>query len=152
TGTVGGPGAVLGIESGLFGLAPVRLPIAVLVLEHASGEITLVDTGFSAEQVRSPLRTLGPTAVFLDVKAKRGDDIGSQLEARGIERNRVKRIIATHLHSDHVGGVVDFADAEVITTDEELKSARDRGTLHGFDVPALAKIGRWTVREVAGPS
>lgn len=156
TGSVGGPGAVLGPdlakEAGLFGFGAVRLPIAVLVLEHDSGAVTLVDTGWSAEQVASPLRALGPAALFLSVKAQRGDDVATQLESRGIARNRVKRIVATHLHNDHVGGLVDFPDAEVITTAPELKSARDRGLVHGFDVEALARVGRWTLREVDGPS
>ncbi|MGZ3418958.1 MAG: MBL fold metallo-hydrolase [Polyangiales bacterium] len=158
TGTVGGPGAVMGVETGLFGLGTVRMPIAVLVLEHGGhdrsegGPVTLIDTGWSAEQVAAPLRTLGTAAVFLSVKARPGDDVATQLARRGIARDRVKRIVATHLHNDHVGGLVDFPDAEVITTASELKSARDRGVIHGFDVDALARVGRWTLREVDGPS
>jgi glyoxylase-like metal-dependent hydrolase (beta-lactamase superfamily II) len=156
TGSVGGPGAVMGLakEAGLFGLGPVRMPIAVLVLEHgdAAASVTLVDTGWSAQQVAAPLRTLGPTALFLSVKARPGDDVATQLEARGIARDRVKRIVATHLHNDHVGGLVDFPNAEVITTAPELRSARERGIVHGFDVDALARVGRWTLREVEGPS
>lgn len=157
TGTLGGPGAALGVQSRFFGLSPVRLPIAVLVLEHAAREgalpnVTLVDTGWSADQVRAPLRALGATALFMDVKAREGDDVGTQLRARGIQPFQVKRIVATHLHVDHVGGLVDFPEAEVVTSEAELRSARERGSVHGFDVAALSKIGRWTVREIAGPS
>jgi glyoxylase-like metal-dependent hydrolase (beta-lactamase superfamily II) len=146
----------MGLESGertgLFGLGPVRMPIAVLVLEHESSAVTLVDTGWSAAQVASPLRAIGPAALLLAVKARGGDDVATQLRARGIAPHRVKRIVATHLHDDHVGGLVDFPDAEVITTAAELRSARDRGVVHGFDVDALARVGRWTLREVEGPS
>jgi len=153
TGTLGSPGVALGIPAGVLGLGLVRLPIAVLVLEHRGGDVTLVDTGWSAEQCRTPLRSLGPaTALFLSVKAQAGDDAAAQLRARGIEPTRVTTIIATHLHNDHVGGLVDFPNAEVVTTERELGSARERGVVHGFDVDALAKVGRWTLRTIDGPS
>jgi glyoxylase-like metal-dependent hydrolase (beta-lactamase superfamily II) len=153
TGTIGGPGIALSLPTSAFGLAQVRLPIAVLVLEHASGEVTLVDTGWSAEQCRAPLRAIGPSSVlFLNVKAKEGDDAAAQLRRKGVDPSRVTTIIATHLHNDHVGGLVDFPNAEVVTTEVELGSARERGPVHGFDVPALSRVGRWTVREIDGPS
>lgn len=152
TGTLGGPGIALGLSSGLLGLGQVRLPIAVLVLEHASGAVTLVDAGWSAEQCRTPLRALGTAALFLSVKAQAGDDAAAQLRRRGVDPGRVQTIIATHLHNDHVGGLVDFPNAEVVTTERELQSARERGVVHGFDVDALAKVGRWTLRAVDGPS
>lgn len=153
TGTIGGPGLALSIPASAFGLAQVRLPIAVLVVEHAGGEVTLVDTGWSAEQCRAPLRVIGAAStLFLNVRAKEGDDAASQLRRKGIDPARVTTVIATHLHNDHVGGLVDFPNAEVVTTSNELESARERGMVHGFDVDALARVGRWTVREVSGPS
>lgn len=153
TGTIGGPGIALSLPTSAFGLAQVRLPIAVLVLEHASSELTLVDTGWSAEQCRAPFRAIGPSsALFLNVRAREGDDAASQLRNKGLDPARVTTIIATHLHNDHVGGLVDFPNAEVVTTAVELASARERGSVHGFDVDALARVGRWTVREVNGPS
>jgi len=153
TGTIGGPGIALSLPTSAFGLTPVRMPIAVLVLEHAGGEVTLVDTGWSAEQCRAPLRAIGPSStLFLSVRAAEGDDAASQLRARGIDPSRVSTIIATHLHNDHVGGLVDFPNAEVVTTEVELNSARERGSIHGFDVGALARVGRWTLRAVDGPS
>lgn len=132
------------------------LPIACLVLEHRSltkgepGDVTLVDTGLGAAQCRDPHRELGLTSVFLGVRSKTGDDLASQLEARGISRNRVKTILATHLHVDHVGGLVDFPDAEVVTTEDELNSARERGFVHGFDVQALEKVGRFRMARFHG--
>lgn len=152
TGTVGGPGFALSVPTGVFGLQPVRLPIAVLVLEHAAGDLTLVDTGWSAEQCRAPLRAIGPTAsLFLGVRLREGDDAASQLRARGLDPARVTTIIATHLHNDHVGGLIDFPNAEVVTTEAELDSARARGPRHGFDVEALARVGRWSLRSLDGP-
>ncbi len=130
-------------------------PIACLVLEHkettegeggakGAGPVTLVDTGWSAAQCRDPRRELGLVqALFLGVRAKPGDDLRTQLLAHGIAPERVRTIVATHLHVDHVGGLADFPDAEVVTTDDELTSAKARGQRAGFDVKALARVGRF---------
>ena len=153
---VGAPRGLLGGLLSRVGADFRDLPIACLVLEHAPrapgepGDVTLVDTGLSAAQCRDPHRELGVTSVFLGVRSKAGDDLVTQLEARGIARSRVKTILATHLHVDHVGGLVDFPDAEVVTTDEELTSARERGFVHGFDVAALAKVGRFRMARFHG--
>ena len=170
TGLLKAPAAVfalpkdgIGARRGLLGSVLSRvgadfrdLPIACLVLEHhparpgEKGDITLVDTGLSAAQCRDPHRELGLTSVFLGVRSKAGDDLATQLEARGIDRARVKTILATHLHVDHVGGLVDFPNAEVVTTEEELASAKERGFVHGFDVAALAKVGRFRMARFFG--
>ena len=156
--TPGGVGRLLGSVLSRVGADFRELPIACLVLEHRrssaspdeEGDVTLVDTGLGAAQCRDPQRELGLTSLFLGVRAKAGDDIASQLEARGIARKRVKTILATHLHVDHVGGLVDFPDAEVVTTEEELASARERGFMHGFDVAALARVGRFRMTRFHG--
>jgi glyoxylase-like metal-dependent hydrolase (beta-lactamase superfamily II) len=170
TGTLRSPAAAFalpknagGERRGLLGSVLSRvgadfrdLPIACLVLEHRpdrpgeEGDVTLVDTGLGAAQCRDPHRELGVTSVFLGVRSKAGDDLASQLEARGISRKRVKTILATHLHVDHVGGLVDFPDAEVVTTEDELASANQRGFIHGFDVAALAKVGRFRMARFHG--
>ncbi len=133
-------------------LGSVRLANVVLVVEHEGGEVTLVDAGWSAAQCRSPLRYIGfPEALVLGVSVSAGDDARGQLAGRGIGADRVRRILATHLHADHVGGLEDFPNAEVITTADELASARSRGRLHGFDVGRLSHIGRLTLVALDGP-
>jgi N-acyl homoserine lactone hydrolase len=64
----------------------------------------------------------------------------------------VKTIIATHMHLDHVGGVIDFPNAEVVCSDVELSAARVRPVAPGYR-PADIETAR--LRPVflgAGPS
>lgn len=135
TGTLGGAARAFafGLDGPLGGLWPVRLPIAVLALEETNGAVTLVDAGWSAAQCASPARAMGAIpAAFLGVSTVRGDSIVEQLAARGVDRARVVRIVTTHLHDDHVGGVADFPDAELVTTRDELDGAHAARELQGF--------------------
>ncbi|MFI5302806.1 MAG: MBL fold metallo-hydrolase, partial [Polyangiales bacterium] len=133
TGTLGGPARALGLAGPFRGVMPVRLPLAVLAIEEASGDVTLVDVGWSAAQCAAPMRALGPlTAAFLGVSTRAGDSVVEQLAARGIDRRRVVRILATHLHDDHIAGVADFPSAEIVTSRAELDSAHARRKLDGF--------------------
>ena len=140
------PSFALGEGTGRGAFAILRLSNAILVIEHRGGEVTLIDAGWSAAQCRAPLREIGLVqSLLLGVAVREGDDAKAQLARRGVEPSRVRRIVATHLHVDHVGGLEDFPDAEVITTPDELASARARGRVHGFDVARLARIGRLTL-------
>lgn len=150
-GALGGPSFVFGEGRGLSALAWLRLRNVVLVVEHDGGDVTLVDTGWSAAQCAAPRREIGLSqSLLLGVVLRDGDDVASQLARKGIARDRVRRVIATHLHVDHVGGLDDFPDAEVLTTADELASARTRGRVHGFDVARLSRIGRLRLLELDG--
>jgi glyoxylase-like metal-dependent hydrolase (beta-lactamase superfamily II) len=147
------PSFALGQGEGLGALSWLRLSNAILVVEHRGGEVTLVDAGWSEAQCRAPFREIGiAQSLLLGVSLRAGDDARAQLARRGIAPERVRRIVATHLHVDHVGGLDDFPDAEVITTPDELASARARGRVHGFDVSRLARIGRLTLVTLDGPA
>jgi glyoxylase-like metal-dependent hydrolase (beta-lactamase superfamily II) len=73
------------------------------VLEWADGSILLVDAGMTragAEAFGRPLELLGA--------AKPIQPLGSVAERLGEARRRVRGVIFTHLHIDHVGGLVDL--------------------------------------------
>lgn len=118
-----------------------------------SGDIALVDVGWSAETCAEPARAIGRLhAAVLRVRTRASDAIVEQLAALGIERSRVRTVVATHLHLDHVGGLVDFPDAEVVLTRREHDAFRAKlGT--GYRAKDLERTGR--LREVeldAGPT
>lgn len=83
-------------------LRPVRLRATVALLEHPTQGRILVDTGY-APRVRaaSPLlyRALLPFGTSEATAAR------SQVEGP------VSHVILTHLHPDHVGGLLDFPEA-----------------------------------------
>ena len=90
-----------------------------------SGDILLVDAGWSREACIDSKRVFGRVhAIAMGVALRTGDSIADQLVALHLEPSRVKTIVATHLHFDHVGGCVDFPNAEVVCSDREHASYR----------------------------
>src|SRR4029077_4317 len=56
-----------------------------------------------------------------------------QLEQLGIGRSDVRRVVMTHLHTDHAGGLCHFPDTEILVAREELAYASGRrGLLRGY--------------------
>jgi glyoxylase-like metal-dependent hydrolase (beta-lactamase superfamily II) len=113
-----------------------------------NGDIVLVDAAWDGETCASPASTLGRVRkAALGVRVRAEDAIASQLRGLGLEPSRVRAIVATHLHFDHVAGVRDFPNAEVIVSQRELKAywAAPRGG--AYRARDLASAGR--IRAVA---
>jgi glyoxylase-like metal-dependent hydrolase (beta-lactamase superfamily II) len=92
-----------------------------------NGDIALVDCGISREASAHPASVLGLFKVAVTgVRSHAGDAVVDQLAALGIEASRVRTIVATHAHFDHVGGAHDFPDAEVVLSDVEWSAYRSR--------------------------
>jgi N-acyl homoserine lactone hydrolase len=118
------PGAVMGFT---------MMPMTVAVLTHENGDVVLVDAGFSSAELAAPAQHLGPFhGRALDVHGGVGNSVREQLEQMGIAAESVKIIVATHLHLDHVGGFVDFPNAEVVAPAAEYVSAGSRGSMAGY--------------------
>jgi glyoxylase-like metal-dependent hydrolase (beta-lactamase superfamily II) len=110
-----------------WSIARMDIPLVVAVVVRDSGDVLLVDAGWSEEACEGVARVYGRLrSVYLGARTRRDDAVVRQLARLGIARDRVKAIVATHLHLDHVGGVEDFPDAEVVCTDAELSAHRAR--------------------------
>jgi glyoxylase-like metal-dependent hydrolase (beta-lactamase superfamily II) len=130
-----------------------RMCNAVAVVVRDSGDVALVDCGWSREACAAPGRTIGRVqSRFLGMEVKRGDAIVDQLAWVGIAKDRVKTIVATHLHLDHVGGVCDFPDAELVCSDVELSAARVRPPAGGYRPKDIEWARLRPVYLGAGPS
>ena len=51
------------------------------------------------------------------------EEIGPQLRALGIGLRDVKKVVLTHLHMDHDGGLAHFPDSEILVSSDELRTA-----------------------------
>jgi glyoxylase-like metal-dependent hydrolase (beta-lactamase superfamily II) len=139
-------GAVRPLGRGSF--SPTRLVNTVAVAVRHNGDLVLVDAGFSAYACASSGRSLGRlTAWGLGVRVGPEDAIASQLRRLGFDPERVRVIVATHLHLDHVGGVEDFPNAEVVVSQSELKAYWNASSGIPYRARDLASAGR--IRTVA---
>jgi N-acyl homoserine lactone hydrolase len=60
-------------------------------------------------------------------------EIGPQLEQLGIVPSDARRVVMTHLHTDHAGGVHHFPDSEILVSRAEVDYATGlRGRLRGY--------------------
>jgi glyoxylase-like metal-dependent hydrolase (beta-lactamase superfamily II) len=96
----------------------VSIPINVFVIEHADG-IVLFDAGLDPRVVSDPeywrsriTRGFMNRIFRFDISPEQC--LGSQLRAAGCEPGDVTTAIFSHLHFDHVGGISDIPEAELL--------------------------------------
>ena len=100
-------------------------PVTVALIEHPQYGLTLVDTGLGDAYFKV-LRLFSAQlfSSFLDAWPEAEGSVAVQLQRLGL---RVDRILLTHLHPDHVGGLCDllevFPQAEVLLSGEALHAA-----------------------------
>jgi N-acyl homoserine lactone hydrolase len=132
---------------------PHRLSNTVAVVVRDNADVVLVDVGWSREACAAPIRAIGAVqARVMGMDVQRGDALVDQLAMLGITRDRVKTVIATHMHLDHVGGVIDFPDAELVCSDVELSAARVRPAAGGYRPADIETARLRPVTLTAGPS
>ena len=97
------------------------LPVNAYAIERHDGVI-LVDTGASASFMRLPRwHPYFRFCVRFDIEPE--EEAGPQLKALGIGSADVKRVVLTHLHIDHDGGLSHFPTSEILVSPAELRRA-----------------------------
>jgi len=106
-----------------------RLPISPVLVETGQKRI-LIDSGWS---IPGASETAG--------------QFGSMLELIGIDANSIDKVLLTHAHPDHLGGLVDssienvnFPNAEVILTEQEFEFWTGNDALPLLETPGLSPI------------
>jgi N-acyl homoserine lactone hydrolase len=110
------------------------LPIYAFAIEHPEGVI-VVDTGDTARTAEPgyfprwhPYFRFG---VRLSVEPEQ--EIGPQLRELGIEQRDVRKVVLTHLHTDHAGGLHHFPESEMLVSRAELELASGGvGRIRGY--------------------
>lgn len=107
------------------------LPVNAYAIEHRDGVI-LVDTGVSAGVKRLPRwHPYFRFCVRFDIEPEQ--EAGPQLEALGVAATDVRRVVLTHLHIDHDGGLGHFPTSEILVSPAELRRAAGAaGRLRGY--------------------
>lgn len=101
---------------------PVPIP-AFLVRHPTAGEI-LVDTGLHPSIATRPEENLGRAGMPLfKPEMEPGQDLASQLRAKGVDPAGIRLVILTHLHVDHASAVSEFPNATFLVTAREWAAA-----------------------------
>jgi N-acyl homoserine lactone hydrolase len=110
------------------------LPILAWLIEHPEGPI-VVDTGETSRAAEPGYLTPWHPYFRLAVRewVRPEDEIGPQLRGLGIAPEDVRRVVLTHFHTDHAGGLAHFHDSEIVTSRRAFEEARGlAGKVRGF--------------------
>jgi len=134
TAQVQGRGRGLRRRLGVFGddQWTAWLPTYAWVIDHPEGVI-VVDTGQGTHLLQS-VHSLHPYMrwqVMFQIEPEQ--EIGPQLHGLGIGARDVQRVVLTHLHCDHDGGLAHFSHSEILVSRGELSTASGwAGRLRGY--------------------
>ena len=117
--------AAFAYRGGSFGDRRDFVMTAVLV-KHPRGDL-LIDTGFG-RNIDAHFQLM-PFMFRVITQYERLRPAAEQLDAAGYDRTRLRAIILTHSHWDHVSGVPDFPSTPVWLTPKERRFIRDGGAI-----------------------
>ncbi len=106
-------GLVIGGESIL---TPYTISHAAILIEHPKGNI-LFDTGLGSQIDEQFLEMPEPMRPLLKY-----DFNASALEQLANSPKQPAKIVLSHLHWDHAGGIEDFPNAEILVSQQDLES------------------------------
>jgi len=111
------------------------LPIYAWVIDHPEG-IIVVDTGETARSANDPdyFPSWHPYyRTSVKTRMEPEDEIGPQLGSMGIGRPDVRKVIMTHLHTDHAGGLHHFPETDILVSRKDYRLAcGSAGRLLGY--------------------
>jgi len=107
----------------------VKVPIHCFAIEHRDG-LVLFDTGMDPAITSNPHYIDSPLGRFLlnrifQLHIFPGDSLGRQLETVGFTSSDVKKVVISHLHFDHIGGIADVPQAEFLVSPDEWRQLSD---------------------------
>jgi len=108
------------------------LPTYAWVIDHREGVI-VVDTG-AAVHLRETAKSLHPYMRWgVAFEIEPDEEIGPQLRKLGIGAHDVKKVVLTHMHMDHDGGLAHFPNSQILVARGELQAARGfMGRVRGY--------------------
>ena len=103
----------------------VKAPITAYAIEHRDG-LVLFDAGLDPALVSDPDYISSPIGRFLLKKIFRihigpGDALDKQLEAISLAAADVSKVVVSHLHFDHIGGIAHVPQAKLLVNKAEWR-------------------------------
>jgi glyoxylase-like metal-dependent hydrolase (beta-lactamase superfamily II) len=109
------------------------LPVNAYLVEHPGGRC-LFDAGQTAAAAQPGyFPAWHPFLRLARFELRSSDELAAQLDRIDIPPDSVDRVVLSHLHTDHVGGLGAFRSAEIVVGEAEWRRARGlRGSLRGY--------------------
>jgi N-acyl homoserine lactone hydrolase len=115
--------------------AAESVPVPAFLIRHPTVGPVLVDTGLHPSIASGGSENFGGLANrFGRPSLKPGEDVPSQLRAKGIEPRGVPVVVMTHLHLDHSSAISEFPDSTFVVADAEWQEAAhgSKPSLNGY--------------------
>lgn len=109
--------AAFGYRGGAFS-EPREFVMTAALVKHPRGDL-LIDTGLG-RTIETQL-LLMPRSFRIVTDPELARPAADQLDAAGYDRTRLRGILLTHAHWDHVSGVADFPGVPVLVTADERR-------------------------------
>lgn len=117
---------------------PDAIPILAYVVEHDGGH-TVIDTG-AASSVAERLRRSPLKRRINQMHVEPNEELGPRMRALGLRPEDVRRVILTHLHVDHAGGIAHLPNADVLVHRPEWEG---RGGKLAYEWAVQQEEGAW---------
>ena len=102
------------------------MPIYCWLIEM-NDELILVDTGETADIYEDGyLPKGGLYHKVVQTRIKKEEEIDSQLKKLGFQPKDIGKVILTHMHGDHIGGLKHFSHADIFVSKEEYEMATSK--------------------------
>ena len=115
-----------GDMSGFIAGAPgrIKVPVPAFLISHPDGMV-LFDTGMHPAAGTDPAGRLGLLAPLFDVTLGEHENIASRLAALDVDASKIERVVLSHLHFDHAGGVELLPNARLVVQRREWEAGAD---------------------------
>jgi N-acyl homoserine lactone hydrolase len=111
------------------------VPVPTFLIHHPSAGPILVDTGLHPSIASGGSENFGGLANrFGRPSLEAGEDVPSQLRAKGIEPRQIPTVVMTHLHLDHSSAISEFPDSTIVVSAAEWQDAAhgSKPSLNGY--------------------
>ncbi len=111
------------------------VPVPAFLIHHPTAGQILVDTGLHPSIASGGNENFGGLANrFGRPSLKPGEDVPSQLRARGIEPRTIAVVVMTHLHLDHSSAISEFPHSPIVVSAAEWQEAAhgSKPALNGY--------------------
>ena len=105
----------------------IETPVTAFLVHHPGAGPILVDTGLHPSVANNPRDNMG-RILSRYYSLEQGEDVPSQLHARGLSPSDIAVVVMTHLHADHASAISEFPDSTFVLSAAEWKHATESPT------------------------